>query len=159
MDLFNLAAMRIVRIHKLSLQRGQQFFALDVEVRACVECLALQLFDPGADVLLRGGGDFLGQYLRPLFDRVQFAGQTMTKLSERCADFLLDGCFCRSEHLGGLFSGFLQNARAQILAKTLPEFLLQLGRNVAERYFEAIALGIVGQLLAEFGDLGLQGPD
>ena len=55
-----------------------------------LQSLPLQFLDSGADVLLRRGGEFLGQYLRPLFDGVQFTGKTVPKLAQGCTDLLLD---------------------------------------------------------------------
>src|SRR3981081_3362686 len=106
-----------------------------------LQCMTLQFLDSTADVLLRGGGEFLGQNLCALFDGVQLTGKAMPKLGQGRTNLLLDRCLRGPEHLSGLLPRLLQNARPQVLPQALPQLLFQLRRNISERYFEAVASG------------------
>ncbi len=131
---------------------------MGVEMGSGLQCMALQFLDSAADVLLRGGGEFPGQNLCALFDGVQLTGKAVPKLGQGRTDFLLDRCLRGPQHLGGLLPRLLQNARPQVLPQALPQLLFQLWRNISQRYLEAVALGVGGQLLAKFRDFRLQGP-
>ena len=65
---------------------------MGVEMGFGLQCMALQFLDSSADVLLRGGGEFLGQNLCALFDGVQFTGKAVPKFGQGRTDFLLDRC-------------------------------------------------------------------
>jgi hypothetical protein len=71
-------------------------------------------------MVLRRCGELLRQHLRPLFDGMQFTGETVPELGQGSTGLLLDHRFRGSEHLCRLFPRLLEDARSNVGAQALP---------------------------------------
>src|SRR5262249_20933809 len=71
-------------------------------------------------LLAHGFDDPLREFLRPIFNRLQFWYEPLPEFLLSLGDFLLDGYFCRPKDLFRSFAGLAVNLFSEVVTQTCP---------------------------------------